>query len=320
MRTAELTGKHLETIREVGLLHGIPEDDIRRLESSYKNERRGWWARLRKTRAERDEAQTQASIDSMTGLYNRRAGMQKISRLMGFTKPQLEKRIRTDKAHKEINLLAIDLNRLNRANNRYGHEVGDAYIKSVADAIKEEGVAIRMGGDEMAVATEFQGHEHLKELRKRIHERSIANFNAKLAELQAKFSEDARKQRKVGKAMKDLEKGRFSLAIGSVSIVRPENLPPKQKGKPLWIRRIARYIPNFMNLKPQEESGLFHAAIDMDRNLGEHRTETPQGYIDSALGLADLLGYLHKYTRKRKASSAILADVDAIRRREAGLA
>ncbi len=319
MRNAGPTRAHLDVIREVGERHGIPEADVNQLIASYRQEKRGWWTRLKKTRAERNEAQTQATIEGMTGLYNRNAGMKKVSRFMGFTKPQMDKRVRTDRAHKEVNILAIDLNNLKRANDRYGHHVGDAYIKAAAEAIKGEGVAIRMGGDEMNLITEFQGHDHLKELRRRIHENAMVNFQRNLEGLRDKFVEsgDTNMVKKVGRAMADLNKKRFSLAIGSLSIVKPENMPQKRGGRPMWIRVVARYIPNWMPLKPQEESGLFHATLDMDKTLGEHRTETPRGYIDNAFRQADLLGYLHKYTRKRKASSAFLAEIDAVRKKEA---
>ncbi|MBS3070670.1 diguanylate cyclase [Candidatus Micrarchaeota archaeon] len=274
-----------------------------------------WVNAVMKERGEKLRAlQEKSSRDAMTGLYNR-AGLENIAGLMGFARSQLGERIPSHQEHNEITIFAIDLNKLSKANNTYGHDVGDAYIKAVADAIRNEGIALRMGGDEMLLARKFSGHDDVTETRKRIQETAVKNLLTRLEQMHV---EEAEKQAKknFAKALKAARKGRFSLALGSVSVVKRENMPEKQKMFTLKraVRAVSRIIPNFMPLKPQEESGLFHHVVSMEDYLDRNRKKTAGDYRDRIIRDADMLGYLHKYTRKRKATSAFLVNVDAVRK------
>ena len=55
-------------------------------------------------------------------------------------------------------ILFIDLDRLKYINDNLGHDMGDLAIRAVADAIKgtlnEEGIPVRLGGDEFLVICE----------------------------------------------------------------------------------------------------------------------------------------------------------------------
>jgi diguanylate cyclase (GGDEF)-like protein len=93
-----------------------------------------------------ESAREEARIDALTGLGNRRAWYEAID--------AAQSRVAEDPAligH----VLTADLNRLKAANDRLGHDVGDALIRSMADAITAiapPGAAIcRIGGDEFAL-------------------------------------------------------------------------------------------------------------------------------------------------------------------------
>ncbi len=93
-----------------------------------------------KLRAE--EFERQATLDPLTGFYNRR-----------FAEHHLPAELsRADRLGYTLILLAIDIDRLKTINDRYGHPVGDLAIKEFAQCLKNglrnSDLAVRMGGDE----------------------------------------------------------------------------------------------------------------------------------------------------------------------------
>ncbi|MCR5537028.1 MAG: diguanylate cyclase [Succinivibrio sp.] len=84
----------------------------------------------------------QASTDLLTGLYNRRYFYKNV--------PILRQKSMSD------SIIFIDLNRFKMLNDEYGHEAGDAALKTVAELMHEEfadhnAISIRQGGDEFVV-------------------------------------------------------------------------------------------------------------------------------------------------------------------------
>jgi diguanylate cyclase (GGDEF)-like protein len=99
-------------------------------------------------RTERDEARASqiklrhaANTDVLTGLFNRRA----------FIDRALGDRLRPDRER----LLVIDIDEFKRINDRYGHQAGDDVLVAVAAAIREAAPAGtllgRLGGEEFAL-------------------------------------------------------------------------------------------------------------------------------------------------------------------------
>lgn len=88
-----------------------------------------------------------AFTDSLTGLYNRRYLMDQIER--EFI------RVQRSKAH--LSLIMIDLDELKKINDRFGHHVGDGFLKEVARIVRvntrASDVAARWGGDEFMLLT-----------------------------------------------------------------------------------------------------------------------------------------------------------------------
>lgn len=83
--------------------------------------------------------------DALTGLPNRRAGVQ-----------AMESAIQKARRFKEaVAILWIDINRFKRVNDQYGHEVGDHVLRTVAERLRRNpissGAVARMGEDEFLV-------------------------------------------------------------------------------------------------------------------------------------------------------------------------
>ena len=90
-----------------------------------------------------------SEMDSLTKVFNRRAGIEK-----------LQQRVATGK-HSRISICFVDINGLKQINDELGHTLGDELIISAVDIIKseikEEDLIIRMGGDEFLIV--FKGVE-----------------------------------------------------------------------------------------------------------------------------------------------------------------
>ena len=84
-------------------------------------------------------------LDSLTQIYNRAGFFHFADKLLKECKQN----------NTPIGMLFVDINKLKRVNDGYGHEEGDFYIKTVADYMKklknEEQLLMRYGGDEFVV-------------------------------------------------------------------------------------------------------------------------------------------------------------------------
>lgn len=98
---------------------------------------------LLKVRAE--EFHKLATLDPLTGLYNRRLAEQ---RLAGEVS-------RSQRYGHPLTVLLLDLNDFKQINDRYGHAAGDAVLRTFAErlnnVIRASDLAVRMGGDEFMV-------------------------------------------------------------------------------------------------------------------------------------------------------------------------
>jgi len=89
-----------------------------------------------------DELYQFATFDELTGVYNRRVGME-------FLKQELKK-IRRDQTY--LSICYIDINDLKIVNDNFGHEAGDnlilAIVEDIKSAMRESDILSRIGGDE----------------------------------------------------------------------------------------------------------------------------------------------------------------------------
>lgn len=88
-----------------------------------------------------------AEHDGLTKVYNRRAGMEKLEKLL-----QKDNRRKSN----QISICFVDVNGLKQVNDILGHEKGDELILTVANTMKkilrEDDLIIRFGGDEFVIA------------------------------------------------------------------------------------------------------------------------------------------------------------------------
>jgi diguanylate cyclase (GGDEF)-like protein/PAS domain S-box-containing protein len=99
-------------------------------------------ADITKRKALEDELKYRANYDSLTGLANRDLLYAKIKELI-------------EESNQEFIFAFIDLNDFKSVNDRYGHKVGDEFLKQVADRltsfIDHQDLVSRLGGDEFVI-------------------------------------------------------------------------------------------------------------------------------------------------------------------------
>ncbi|HPD88467.1 MAG TPA: sensor domain-containing diguanylate cyclase [Oscillospiraceae bacterium] len=110
----------------------------------------------------REQIKYFSEYDTMTGVYNRRAGFEKLSQLYKKStgKPCT------------ISICFIDINGLKEVNDALGHEVGDELIRSVVSGVKqnirENDFLARLGGDEFLIIFEGLDENKAEEVWKRV--------------------------------------------------------------------------------------------------------------------------------------------------------
>lgn len=103
-----------------------------------------------------------ATVDELTGLLNRRAGLTSLEQQIA-----LAERNRTD-----LTVAFLDLDGLKKVNDTRGHGAGDRFIKEIAVAIgtakRASDIACRMGGDEFMLILPSTSNAQAAELMKRL--------------------------------------------------------------------------------------------------------------------------------------------------------
>lgn len=98
-----------------------------------------------------DEIYQLATMDPLTGLYNRRHFLELLERELA----------RSASHRRALSLLIIDLDHFKSINDRYGHPAGDIVLKQVAVALQAlshgEILVARIGGEEFAAMLPEQG-------------------------------------------------------------------------------------------------------------------------------------------------------------------
>ena len=115
----------------------------------------------------------EAVTDGLTGLANRKAFDDQISRIC-----------RQSKRDKEpFSLIIVDIDHFKAFNDKYGHQIGDQVLRLVAltlvDEVKGQDMAARYGGEEFCIilpGTSVRGAEYVAEnLRKAVERKEVVN-------------------------------------------------------------------------------------------------------------------------------------------------
>lgn len=116
----------------------------------------------------RAELQEQAIRDPLTGLYNRR-----------YLTEALDSELsRAERETIPVSLIMMDIDRFKRINDTYGHQVGDQFLKAIANLLKKvcrtSDIACRFGGEEFVIilpgANEQVAIERANDLRLKCNE------------------------------------------------------------------------------------------------------------------------------------------------------
>lgn len=121
------------TIYQQTLIHRIQKQLTEQMEAMTKMEVRT------------EEVFKLAALDSLTGLYNRRSGEQRLGAEI----------LRAERTGRPLTILVLDLDGLKSMNDKFGHAAGDELIRTFAQslnkAIRGSDLAVRFGGDEFLV-------------------------------------------------------------------------------------------------------------------------------------------------------------------------
>ena len=100
----------------------------------------------------------QANIDSLTGIYNRRCFVTKMSAIFKMKFP--------------VSLMMIDVDNFKRINDTYGHSSGDEVLKQLAEILlnntRRTDIVARLGGEEFAIVLPQTSCENVLKMAERI--------------------------------------------------------------------------------------------------------------------------------------------------------
>ena len=103
------------------------------------------WRQIQQGRANQEELERLANIDSLTGLLNRGAILRKLSEQMKHAKRYRE----------ELSLSLLDIDHFKKVNDQYGHLTGDDVLEQVAiimwQNIRDADIIGRYGGEEFII-------------------------------------------------------------------------------------------------------------------------------------------------------------------------
>ncbi|GFE74953.1 MULTISPECIES: sensor domain-containing diguanylate cyclase [Novosphingobium] len=113
----------------------------------------------------RDALHEKALFDALTGLRNRHELADTLRRNLA----------QADASKTPLACLMVDIDHFKQLNDRYGHDAGDLTIRSVAgaldNAVSEDGIAFRYGGEEFLLLLPACDEEHARERARLIQER-----------------------------------------------------------------------------------------------------------------------------------------------------
>jgi len=123
---------------------------------------------MNRLQAHAEEYEKLATIDALTGLYNRRVADQRLE----------AEAARCQRYGRALTVVAIDLNDFKQINDTYGHAAGDLVLREFADrlnaAIRASDVAVRMGGDEFLAILPECPTERVEAMLKRLQSFEVA--------------------------------------------------------------------------------------------------------------------------------------------------
>lgn len=107
-------------------------------------------------------AQTEAMMDGLTGLYNRRFAEEYLTKLLALSR----------RTQRPFSVLLLDLDHLKALNDCFGHAAGDLLLRAFADdlnhGLRRSAIAARWGGDEFLVVLPEEDLEGARQVAERL--------------------------------------------------------------------------------------------------------------------------------------------------------
>ncbi len=140
-----MQGDYSRQVQTTGLLHG--GDELGVLAEAFNT-------MAEKIQEQQGEMETLATHDSLTGLLNRRALMQRLE----------EEVARAERYGTSVTLLMLDLDGFKEINDHHGHVIGDEVLHRFAEevlrpAVRATDIVARYGGDEFVVGLCRRPHQ-----------------------------------------------------------------------------------------------------------------------------------------------------------------
>lgn len=174
-----LTSHRDEATEETAFAHGAVDFITKPVRPTILRARVNTQLRLKRAQ---DRLQILARTDALTGLANRRAGMERLRLELG--------RARRD--GKPLSLLSIDVDHFKRYNDHYGHPAGDQVLQQVGQCLaavagRAADLAVRWGGEEFLLllpGTDLLGAQAVADaLHARVREAAIAHVGGEQGRL-----------------------------------------------------------------------------------------------------------------------------------------
>lgn len=197
------------------------------------------------------ETETRALTDPMTGLPNARS-----------LQTQFEKEVaRASRTGSSFQLLMLDLDGFKAVNDTYGHKAGDALLKGIAKAMREQlrdyDFLARYAGDEFVAIIPETDKDAVQELCQRL-EKSVIDYKLKINEV-----EFARVGVSLGVASYPQSGESFDqVVIAADKAMYAVKAVRKQQQKALPVNEIQTV--EFINVHQMEESPLIHELTEKD--------------------------------------------------------
>jgi len=80
------------------------------------------WRQIQQAKADQEELERLANLDSLTGLYNRRVILQRLNERIKYVRRYGE----------ELSLIMLDIDHFKKVNDQYGHLIGDGVLEEIA--------------------------------------------------------------------------------------------------------------------------------------------------------------------------------------------
>ncbi|BBB26461.1 GGDEF domain-containing protein [Amphritea japonica] len=122
-------------------------------------------AEIKALKQELETTRQDASVDPLTGLFNRRVFDAEVNQLAADTEP-------------DVSLIMVDIDFFKKFNDNYGHQMGDKVLQYVAKLIKDECseplLPVRFGGEEFCLLLPGMSNEESAELAEKIRKKIAA--------------------------------------------------------------------------------------------------------------------------------------------------